>query len=222
MSGLVIYGKAIDALGIATSTSLVQGRDRPELHRSFRSYDARELRARQPRGPLRLEHDRVIGQIVGVEVAPDGATWITAVADTGHLELLRGTEPWYFSVETEALARGDARLDVEITGVGVVRTPAFGRAVLRPVRLLPGDLASERARRSWRLGDVHGGRLDRAARSLNQRDLVVHRAAVMSGRTARGDYPDAPPTHGWIDPDGRPLSHAIGARLGADPSYAVR
>jgi hypothetical protein len=156
VSSVVIHGVAFDRHGLHRQTYLVQGRHAPELRHRAWHVDPLELRSRQPRSPLNIEHGERIGEVIALERSASGDVYATAVSD--HVALLRDWD-WYLSPEIDATI--DYR-DVIVRGVGLTREPAQGRAILGRVTILAGDITSETTRSSWQVPDSVRARLDRA------------------------------------------------------------
>jgi hypothetical protein len=134
----VIVGAVLDALGLAQSHGLVQGRDYPEVRTRSWATPATQLRSQQPRSWLNLDHDRSarLGPVRWLERDEAQTCWAVCTSD---LDVPDG--PWYFSAETTSTRAGE---DVELTGIGLV--VASAQTGLQPVVVLPGDLRDYRLR----------------------------------------------------------------------------
>lgn len=117
--------------------------------------EAHQLRSRQRRCPITLEHDRQIGTVAAIERDGHGNLWIVGELDTFPPALARGDR--FYSLSFNARPNGVDREDAAIDAVGIVEQPAA--MGLAPIRMLDGALHS---RSRWVMDATVRGRIDRA------------------------------------------------------------
>ena len=197
---IVIHGKALDQLGFSQQIYAVQGRNTPEVrHRSW-ACRPEELRSRQPRSRLRLEHQREIGDVAALERDHAGL-WATCTLDADSNMLVRlSSGSWFYSVEIESYVDGPDRTDVELTGLGLVRKPAG--VSLNPLIILPGELTPAQINNWHHLPRITRDRLHRAVDQTRNRNapmltVVDQTPAALELRSLEGRRADGLTPQEW-------------------------